>query len=95
MCQRGVYLYLAPAISSEEFVYLKLAYCLQAYPFGAYLTCISMLDGIHVNEAFSLLARLFHRGLHCVYAAVVDHLLPELLRLSLYEAVVARQGIAE
>ena len=56
MCQRGVYLYLAPAISSEEFVYLKLAYCLQAYPFGTNLTGIGMLDGIHVNEAFRLLA---------------------------------------
>ena len=59
------------------------------FPFRAYLTYISMPDGIHVNEAFSILARLFHRGLHCVYAAVVDHLLPELLRLSLYETVVA------
>ena len=38
MCQRGVYLYLAPALVPEEFVYLKLAYCLQAYPFGTDLT---------------------------------------------------------
>lgn len=45
MCQRGVYLYLVPVLSPEESVYLKLPYCLQAYPFGAYLTCISMLDG--------------------------------------------------
>ena len=56
MCQRGVYLYLAPALSTEEFVYLKLAYCLQAYLFGTDLTGIGMLDGIHVNEAFRLLA---------------------------------------
>ena len=79
MCQRGVYLYLAPALVLEEFVYLKLAYCLQAYPFGTDITGIGMLDGIHVNEAFRLLAWLFHRGFHCVNAAVVDHLLPELL----------------
>ena len=70
-------------------IYLKFAYCLQAYPFGTDLTGIRMLDGIHVNKAFSLLARLFHRGFHCVYAAVVDHLLLEHLRLSLHETVVA------
>ena len=56
MCQRGVYLYLAPALVLEEFVYLKLAYCLQAYPFGTDITGIGMLDGINVNEAFRLLA---------------------------------------
>ena len=56
MCQRGVYLYLAPALVLEEFIYLELAYCLQAYPFGTDITGIGMLDGIHVNEAFRLLA---------------------------------------
>lgn len=38
MYQRSDYLYLAPALSPEEFVYLKLAYCLQAYPFGTDIT---------------------------------------------------------
>ena len=37
-------------------IYLKFAYCLQAYPFGANLTGICMLDGFHVYEAFRLLA---------------------------------------
>ncbi len=35
MCQRSVYLYVAPALSPEVAVYLNLQDCLQTYPFGA------------------------------------------------------------
>ena len=44
MCQRSVYLYVAPAIPPEQSVYLKLPYCLQTYPFGAYITGIGVLQ---------------------------------------------------
>ena len=37
MYQRSVYLYLAPALSPEESVYLNLPDCQQTYPFGAYI----------------------------------------------------------
>ena len=44
MCLRSVYLYVAPALSPEESVYLNLPYCLQTYPFDAYITCIGVLQ---------------------------------------------------
>ncbi len=44
MCQRSVYLYVAPALSPEESVYLNLPYSLQTYPFGAYITGIGVLQ---------------------------------------------------
>ena len=44
MYQRSVYLYLAPALSPEESVYLNLPDCLQTYPIGAYITGIGMLQ---------------------------------------------------
>ena len=44
MCQRSVFLYVAPALSPEESVYLNLPYCLQTYPFGAYITGIDVLQ---------------------------------------------------
>ena len=44
MCQRSVYLYVAPALSPEESVYLNLPYCLQTYPFGADITGIGVLQ---------------------------------------------------
>lgn len=44
MCLRSVYLYLAPALSPEESVYLNLPDCLQTYPFGAYITGIGVLQ---------------------------------------------------
>ena len=44
MCQRSVFLYLAPALSPEVSVYLNLPYCLQTYPFGAYITGIGVLQ---------------------------------------------------
>ena len=44
MCQRSVFLYVAPALSPEESVYLNLPYCLQTYPFGAYITGIGVLQ---------------------------------------------------
>ena len=44
MYQRSVYLYLAPALSPEESVYLNLQYCLQTYPFGADITGIGVLQ---------------------------------------------------
>ena len=37
MYQRSVYLYVAPALSPEESVYLNLPDCQQTYPFGAYI----------------------------------------------------------
>ena len=44
MCQRSVYLHVAPTLSPEESVYLNLPYCLQTYPFGAYITGIGVLQ---------------------------------------------------
>lgn len=44
MYQRSVYLYVAPALSPEESVYLNLPDCLQTYPIGAYITGIGMLQ---------------------------------------------------
>ena len=44
MCQRSVLLYVAPALSPEESVYLNLPDCLQTYPFGAYITGIGVLQ---------------------------------------------------
>ena len=44
MYQRSVYLYVAPALSPEESVYLNLPDCLQTYPFGAYITGIGVLQ---------------------------------------------------
>lgn len=44
MCQRSVYLYVAPALSPEESVYLNLPDCQQTYPFGAYITGIGVLQ---------------------------------------------------
>ena len=52
MCMRSVYLYLAPALSPEESDYLNLPYCLQTYPFGAYITGI----GVHQIHAFTNLS---------------------------------------
>ena len=52
MCQRSVFLYVAPALSPEESVYLNLPDCLQTYPFGAYITGI----GVHQIHAFSNLS---------------------------------------
>ena len=49
MYQRSVYLYVAPALSPEESVYLKLPYCLQTYP---YITGI----GVHQIHAFTNLS---------------------------------------
>ena len=49
MCQRRVFLYLAPALSPEESVYLNLPDCLQTYLFGAYITGI----GVHQIDAFT------------------------------------------
>ena len=44
MCLRSVFLYLAQAIPPEQSVYLKLPYCLQTYPFDAYITGIGVLQ---------------------------------------------------
>ena len=44
MYQRSVYLYVAPALSPEESVYLNLPNCLQTYPFDAYITGIGVLQ---------------------------------------------------
>ena len=44
MYQRSVYLYVAPALSPEEAVYLNLPDCLQTYPFDAYITGIGVLQ---------------------------------------------------
>ena len=44
MYQRSVYLYVAPALSPEESVYLNLPDCLQTYPFDAYITGIGVLQ---------------------------------------------------
>lgn len=44
MCLRSVYLYVAPALSPEESVYLNLPDCLQTYPFDAYITGIGVLQ---------------------------------------------------
>ena len=44
MYQHSVYLYVAPALSPEESVYLNLPDCLQTYPFGAYITGIGVLQ---------------------------------------------------
>lgn len=44
MCQRSVYLYVAPALSPEESVYLNLPDCLQTYHFGAYITGIGVIQ---------------------------------------------------
>ena len=44
MCQRSVFLYVAPALSPEKSVYLNLPDCLQPYPFGAYITGIGVLQ---------------------------------------------------
>lgn len=44
MYQRSDYLYLAPALSPEESVYLNLPDCLQTYSFGAYITGIVVLQ---------------------------------------------------
>ena len=44
MYQRSVYLYVAPALSPAESVYLNLPDCLQTYPFGAYITGIGVLQ---------------------------------------------------
>ena len=52
MCQRSVFLYVAPALSPEESVYLNLPDCLQTYPFGAYITGI----GVHQIHAFTNLS---------------------------------------
>ena len=52
MYQHSVYLYFAPPLSPEESVYLNLPYCLQTYPFGAYITGI----GVHQIHAFSNLS---------------------------------------
>lgn len=49
---RSVYLYVAPALSPEESVYLNLPDCLQTYPFGAYITGI----GVHQIHAFTNLS---------------------------------------
>lgn len=43
MYQRRLYLYVAPALSPEESVYLNLPDCLQTYPLGAYITGIGVL----------------------------------------------------
>ena len=52
MYQHSVYLYFAPPLSPEESVYLNLPYCLQTYPFGAYITGI----GVHQIHAFTNLS---------------------------------------
>ena len=64
-------------------------------PLGAYLTGISMLDAVHINQTLCLLARLFHGGLHCVYATILDHLIPELSCLALDELIIVGKWIAE
>ena len=95
MCQRGAYLYLAPAFILEEPVYPKLADGLKAHPFGTYLPGVGMLDGVHVHKTLCLLARLLQRGLHSINAAVFNHLMPELLCLPLHEVIVPAQRVAE
>lgn len=52
MCQRSVYLYVAPALSPDESVYLNLPDCLQTYPIDAYITGI----GVHQIHAFTNLS---------------------------------------
>ena len=44
MYQRSVYLYVAPALSPEESVYLNLPDCLQTHPFDAYIMGIGVLQ---------------------------------------------------
>ena len=44
MCQRRVFLYVAPDLSPEVSVYLNLTDCLQTYPFGAYITGIGVIQ---------------------------------------------------
>lgn len=44
MCLRSSYLYVAPALSLEESVYLNLPDCQQTYPFDAYITGIGVLQ---------------------------------------------------
>ena len=93
--QGGVDLYLAPALTLQELVYLQLADGLQAYPLGTHLARLGVLHRVHVDQTLGFPARLRDGAPDGIHAARTHHLLPIFHRQAAHHFLVLAHRVAE